>query len=157
MIIIRKALKKDAGIVFQMIRALAEYHGESADFRATLEDVERDGFGESPLYESWLAEINGTPLGLATFFLCYSTFKGKPSLLLDNLFVQESARGAKIGEKLVKQVSKRALELNCCRMELLVEKNNPARAFYEKLGFSETADRVYSIYSENFNNLAALN
>lgn len=140
-----------------MIRALAEYHGESADFRATLEDVERDGFGESPLYESWLAEINGTPLGLATFFLCYSTFKGKPSLLLDNLFVQESARGAKIGEKLVKQVSKRALELNCCRMELLVEKNNPARAFYEKLGFSETADRVYSIYSENFNNLAALN
>jgi ribosomal protein S18 acetylase RimI-like enzyme len=40
------------------------------------------------------------------------------------------------------------LELNCCRIELLVEKNNPARAFYEKFGFSETADRVYSITSE---------
>ena len=85
---------------------------------------------------------------MATFFLCYSTFNGKPSLLLDNLFVQESARGVKIGEKLVTKIGCRALELNCCRIELLVEKNNPARAFYEKFGFSETADRVYSITSE---------
>ena len=42
----------------------------------------------------------------------------------------------------------RALELNCCRIELLVEINNPARTFYEKFGFSETADRVYSITIE---------
>ena len=85
---------------------------------------------------------------MATFFLCYSTFNGKPSLLLDNLFVQESARGLKIGETLVTKISCRALELNCCRLELLVEKNNPARAFYEKFGFPETADRVNSITSE---------
>ena len=85
---------------------------------------------------------------MATFFLCYSTFNGKPSLLLDNLFVQESARGVKIGEKLVTKIGCRALELNCCRIELLVEKNNPARAFYEKFGFPETADRVYGITSE---------
>jgi|TARA_B100000745_G_scaffold35646_1_gene22126 ribosomal protein S18 acetylase RimI-like enzyme len=93
---------------------------------------------------------------LATFFLCYSTFNGKPSLLLDNLFVQESTRGVKIGEELVTKISYRALELNCSGIELLVEKNNPARAFYEKFGFSETADRVYSISSENFKNLARL-
>jgi len=93
-----------------------------AEFRATIEDVERDGFGKSPLYESWLTEVDGVPLGLATFFLCYSTFNGKPSLLLDNLFVQESARGVKIGEKLVTKIGCRALELNCCRIELLVEK-----------------------------------
>ena len=85
---------------------------------------------------------------MATFFLCYSTFNGKPSLLLDNLFVQESTRGVKIGEELVTKISYRALELNCSRIELLVEKNNPARAFYEKFGFPETADRVYSITSE---------
>ena len=37
------------------------------------------------------------------------------------------------------------MELNYCRIELLVEKNNPARAFYEKFGFPETADRVYGV------------
>ena len=31
---------------FKMIRSLAKYHGEGAEFRATIEDVERDGFGE---------------------------------------------------------------------------------------------------------------
>ena len=46
------------------------------------------------------------------------------------------------------KISCRALELNCSSKELLVEKNNPARAFYEKFGFPETADRVYSITSE---------
>ena len=46
------------------------------------------------------------------------------------------------------KISYRALELNCSGIELLVEKNNPARAFYEKFGFPETADRVYSITSE---------
>ena len=76
-----------------------------AEFRATIEDVERDGFGNYPLYESWLTEVDRVPPGLATFFLCYSTFNGKPSLLLDNLFVQESSRGVKIGEKLVTKIS----------------------------------------------------
>ncbi len=79
-IVTRQALKKDAETVFIMIRSLAKYHGESAEFRVTIEDVELDGFGEFPLYEFWLAEVDRASMGLATFFLCYSTFKGKPSL-----------------------------------------------------------------------------
>ena len=147
--VIRQAEKKDAETVFQMIRALAEYHGEDAEFRATLKDVQRDGFGEHSIYESWLAEIDGVPWGLATFFLTYSTFKGKACLHLDNLFVKEDARGWKLGEKLLALVKQRALELNCCRLELEVHRENPARAFYEKLGFSETSDRVYVLAGEN--------
>ena len=45
-IVIRQALKKDAETVFKMIPSLAKYHGEGAEFSATIEDVERDGFGE---------------------------------------------------------------------------------------------------------------
>jgi hypothetical protein len=45
-IVIRQALKKEAETVFKMIRSLANYHGEHAEFRATIENVERDGFGE---------------------------------------------------------------------------------------------------------------
>ena len=45
-IVIRQALKKDAETVFKMISSLAKYHGEVAEFRTTIEDVERDGFGE---------------------------------------------------------------------------------------------------------------
>jgi len=45
-IVIRQALKKDAETVFKMIRSLAKYHGEDAEFRATIEVVELDGFVE---------------------------------------------------------------------------------------------------------------
>ena len=57
-IVIRQALKKDTETVFKMIRSLAKYHGEGAEFSATIEDVERDGFGNYPLYESWLTEVD---------------------------------------------------------------------------------------------------
>jgi GNAT superfamily N-acetyltransferase len=147
--VIRQAEKKDAETVFMLTRLLAEYHGEEADFRATLKDVLRDGFGERPLYESWLAEIDGVALALATFFITYSTFKGKACLHLDNLYVKEDARGWKLGEKLIAQVKLRANELNCYRLELEVHQHNPARVFYEKLGFSESPDRVYILAGEN--------
>ncbi len=45
-IVIRQALIKDDEIVFKMIRSLAKYHSKGAEFRATIEDVERNGFGE---------------------------------------------------------------------------------------------------------------
>jgi len=147
--VIRQAEKKDAETVLELTRSLAEYHGDDADFRATLNDVLRDGFGKKPLYESWLAEIDGVPLALATFFITYSTFKGKACLHLDNLYVKEDARGWKLGEKMIAQVKLRAIELNCYRLELEVHQHNPARAFYERLGFSESPDRVYILAGEN--------
>ena len=38
-IVIRQALKKDAATVFKMISSLAKYHGEGAEFRATIDVV----------------------------------------------------------------------------------------------------------------------
>ncbi len=45
------------------------------------------------------------------------------------------------------------LELNCYRVELRVHKRNPARVFYEKLGFSLTPDRVYFMSVEGLEEL----
>ncbi|HJM05465.1 MAG TPA: hypothetical protein QF887_03695, partial [SAR324 cluster bacterium] len=38
---IRQAQREDAETVFELIRALAHFHGDQADFRATLQDVLR--------------------------------------------------------------------------------------------------------------------
>jgi hypothetical protein len=45
-IVIRQALIKDDETVFKMIRSLAKHQGEGAKFHATIENVERDGFGK---------------------------------------------------------------------------------------------------------------
>ena len=39
-------------------------------------------------------------------------------------------------------------------MDLHVEKDNQARAFYEKIGLSETSDRVYAVWDKNLKELA---
>ena len=70
-------------------------------------------------------------MALATFFVTYSTFKGKACLHLDNLYVKEDVRDLKLGEKLISQFKLRANELNCYRLELEVYQHNPARVFYE--------------------------
>ena len=62
---------------------------------------------------------------------------------LNNLYVKEDARGLKFGEKLITQVKLHTNELNCYQLELEVHQHNPARVFYEKIGFSESPDRVY--------------
>ena len=45
-IVIRQALKIDAETVFKKIPSLAKHHGQGAEFRTTIEDVVRDGFGK---------------------------------------------------------------------------------------------------------------
>jgi hypothetical protein len=65
--VILQVEKKDAKTVFKLTRSLAEYYDDEADFSPTLKDVLRDGFEVSPLYESWLAEIDRFLLVLATF------------------------------------------------------------------------------------------
>ena len=45
-IVIQQELEKRCRNCFKMIRSLAKYHGEDAEFRATIEVVERNGFGE---------------------------------------------------------------------------------------------------------------
>ena len=75
---IRQVEKKDAKIVFKITRSLAEYYDDEADFSATLKDVLRNGFDVSPLYESWLAEIDGFQLALATFLSPTQPSRAKP-------------------------------------------------------------------------------
>ena len=122
--------EKNAETVFKLNRSLTEYHNDETNFCGTLKDVLRDGFGERPLYESWLAEIEGFPLALATFFVNYSNFKGKACQHLADLYAMD-ARGLKLGKKLISQVKLGANELNCYRLELEVYQHNPARVFYE--------------------------
>jgi GNAT superfamily N-acetyltransferase len=56
---------------------------------------------------------------------------------LEDMYVEERSRGMGVGERLLMAALERAQALGCRRVELDVnEMNEPARALYEKLGFS---------------------
>jgi GNAT superfamily N-acetyltransferase len=112
---LRPATADDVPVILSLIRALAAYEREPGAVRATEEDLRRDGFGPRPLFEVTLAEWDGAPVGFAFWFLVYSTWRGRPALHLEDLFVQPEARGRGIGKALMQHLARTAVDRGCAR------------------------------------------
>lgn len=135
MLQIRPAQPEDVGIIWKLIRGLAEYEHEPQAAQATEQDLLRDGFGPHPKFHCLLAEWDGATAGFALYFYNYSTWKGRQGIFLEDLFVWPEFRGKGIGKALLLQVGRIAAEQNCGRYEWLVlDWNTPAIEFYEGLG-----------------------
>jgi GNAT superfamily N-acetyltransferase len=137
---IRPAEATDAATIVRLVRDLAEYEGLLDQVRITEADVRRDGFGDSRRFECLLAEVDGAAVGFALFFEDYSTFEGRPGIFVEDLYVAESARGVGIGRRLLARLAQIALERDARRLDLMVLQWNPARGFYERLGFRHSVD-----------------
>jgi GNAT superfamily N-acetyltransferase len=135
MLAIRKAQSQDVGTILKLIRGLAEYEHEPQAAEATEEDLLRDGFGDDPKFHCVLADWEGVTVGFALYFYNYSTWKGRPGIFLEDLFVWPEFRGKGIGKALLLHLAKIAVAEKCGRYEWLVlDWNTPSIEFYEGLG-----------------------
>jgi len=133
-VFIREANPADVPVILTLIRGLAEY--ERAPHEVTIGEAEllRDGFGDRPLFECLIAEVNAEAVGIALFFPFYSTWKG-PGIHLEDLFVLPSARGFGAGKALLTAVASIAAERGCARLQWhVLDWNQPAIDFYNSLG-----------------------
>jgi GNAT superfamily N-acetyltransferase len=132
--IIRKGTKDDLAGVFALIRELAEYEKAADQVETTLEEMEVDAFGENPVFDFFVAEVDGEIAGVALYYIKYSTWKGR-GLYLEDFVVRENQRGKGIGAKLFEAILNLAKENGYRRMEWLVlDWNEPALNFYRKYG-----------------------
>jgi GNAT superfamily N-acetyltransferase len=135
MLVIRKAQPQDVGTILNLIRGLAEYERAPHSAKATEADLLRDGFGPDPKFHCVIADWQGAPVGFALYFYNYSTWKGRPGLFLEDLFVWPEYRGKGIGKALLLHLAKIAVAENCGRYEWnVLDWNTPAIEFYEGLG-----------------------
>lgn len=133
---VRKATKNYMPSVLKLINELAVYEREPDAVEVTVADLERDGFGDQPLFNCFVAEAEDEILGMALFYNRYSTWKGK-TIHLEDLIVNEDYRGKGIGMQLYKKVMQFALEENIKRVEWVVlDWNTPAVNFYKNTGAS---------------------
>ena len=142
---VRHATADDADDIVRLIRGLAEFEKEPpTTVKITADDVRRDAFGPKPHFESLIAELDtdsgSEPVGLALFFHTYSTWDASPTLWLEDLFVEERARGLGLGHKLMAALAHIAVDRGCGRLELSVLHWNPAREFYHRHGFHHQED-----------------
>ncbi len=132
---IRPAAPADVPTIIQLIRALSDYEKLSDQVVITEVQLREHLFGARPYAEVLLAEEASRVVGYALFFHTYSTFLGRPSLYLEDLFVLPEHRGRGHGKGLLAQLAKLAVERNCGRFEWMVlDWNTPAIQFYESLG-----------------------
>lgn len=135
MISIHNATITDAPLILEFIRGLAEYEREPKAVVATEEDLRRDGFGPDPKYRCVIAEWNNAPGGFAFFHYNYSTWRGRPGLYLEDVFVLPEMRGKGIGKALLQHLAQIAIREKCYGIRWMVlEWNEPALKFYENLG-----------------------
>ncbi|HLW53889.1 MAG TPA: GNAT family N-acetyltransferase [Candidatus Angelobacter sp.] len=141
MLSIRPATVADVPLILDFIRGLAEYEREPKAVLATQDDLRRDGFGPDPKFRCIIAEWNRQPAGFAFFFHNYSTWRGRPGLYLEDLFVIPEMRGKGIGKALLEKLAQIAVAENYYGVVWQVLKwNEPAIKFYESLGATTMDD-----------------
>jgi GNAT superfamily N-acetyltransferase len=102
---------------------------------ATAGRIRRHGFGRPRYFEALVCRRGRTPIGLALYYFTYSTFLGRPTLYLEDLFVLPAERGNGAGRALLRALAKIAVRRGCGRMEWAVlDWNTPSIRFYQKLG-----------------------
>ena len=122
-------------MILRLIRGLAEYERLAHQMEATAGRIRRHGFGRRRYFEALICRRGRTPIGLALYYFTYSTFVGRPTLYLEDLFVLPAERGHGAGRALLRALAKIAVRHGCGRMEWAVlDWNTPAIRFYRKLG-----------------------
>lgn len=131
---IRKGTKADMATVLTLIKELAVFEKEPDAVVVTLEDLQRDGFGPTPMFYTFVAESDDKIVGVALFYYRYSTWKGR-TIHLEDLIVTEDFRGKGVGIALYKEVILQGKKDGVRRIEWnVLDWNEPAIKFYETSG-----------------------
>ena len=134
---IRKGQKEDMKGVLALIQELAVFEKEPDAVLITVDDLIRDGYGEKPLFQVFVAEAENAPneiVGIALYYYRYSTWKGK-TIHLEDLVVKESMRGTGLGYALYSEIIKQGQKDKVRRIEWnVLDWNTPAVEFYKKSG-----------------------
>ncbi len=132
---IRFATPFDAELMVGFVRALAEYEREPEAVEVTAEVLRTQMESADPPFECLIAEQDGAAVGFALFFRNYSTWRGRPGLFLEDLFVVPESRRQGVGRALLRSLAAIAVERGWARMEWSVlDWNAGAQRFYRSLG-----------------------
>lgn len=133
-IIIRRAGKEDMFQVLKLITELAVFEKEPDAVEVTVADLQRDGFGNEPLFTAWVAEVEKQIVGMALVYFRYSTWKGR-TVHLEDLVVKKEMRGKGVGEALYGEVLKYGHFQGVKRVQWeVISWNEGAIKFYERSG-----------------------
>jgi len=133
---IRLATAADAPVIHRLLAELEQDLGVQDGIKRKAGDILRHGFSETPLFEALIAWQGSRPLGLALYFREFSTWRGRPGVYLQDLYVADEARGSGLGRRLLESMFERARGWGAAYCKLAVYNNDEAAlSFYRHFGF----------------------
>jgi len=133
--VIRSAVPADVPVLVELVRDLAEYERAPEEAVATEAQLHDLLFGQQPAVFCDVAEVDGQVVGMALWFVSFSTWLGRHGIYLEDLYVTPARRGEGHGKALLATLARRCMERGYGRLEWSVlDWNRPAIDFYVGLG-----------------------
>lgn len=148
--LLRAAEPRDLPAIVGLIRELADFERLSHLVQVTPETLQPHLFGERPVAECLVGEVQGQVVAFALYFTNFSTFLARPGLYLEDLYVQPAHRGSGLGKALLTRLAGIAAERGYGRFEWSVlDWNENAIRFYQRMGATVMPDwRICRITGE---------
>jgi GNAT superfamily N-acetyltransferase len=138
---LRAAEPRDVPAIVALIRELAEFEKLSHLCQVSADSLAPHLFGDKPVVECVVGEVQGEVVAFALFFPNFSTFLAKPGLYLEDLYIQPAHRGNGLGKALLEHLAALAVERGCGRFEWCVlDWNERAIRFYDGMGATVMPD-----------------
>jgi GNAT superfamily N-acetyltransferase len=134
-VVVRPATVADVDLLHRFSIDLATYEDEPHAVTSTPETLARDGFGKDPQFGALIAERGGHPVGFALYTFNYSVWTEARGIFIEDIWVVPSERRGGVARALMQALAQECDDKGYRRIDLNVLDWNPARGFYEKVGF----------------------
>jgi GNAT superfamily N-acetyltransferase len=132
---IRPAAEDDIDDLLQLIHDLAEYERSPDSVEVDGDQLRAALFCPSPTVFAHVAEDDGAIVGMAVWFLNFSTWTGRTGIYLEDLYVRPEGRNRGTGRALLTHLATLAHRSGYGRIDWSVLRwNKSAIGFYESLG-----------------------
>ncbi len=133
---VRPIRPDDVPAVVGLVRELADYERALSEVQLTEDRLRASLFGDSPALFGHVAQgDDGAVVGVALWFLNFSTWRGTHGIYLEDLYVQPGHRGRGLGRELLRTLAAVCVERGYSRLEWSVlDWNTPSIEFYEAAG-----------------------
>ena len=118
-----------------MVHELAEYEHAAESCVVSSEQLNAALFGAQPTVYAHVAELDGAVVGMAVWFLTFSTWEGATGIWLEDFYVREAVRGSGAGKALMQELARICRLCGYARLDWSVlDWNEPSIGFYRGLG-----------------------
>jgi GNAT superfamily N-acetyltransferase len=137
---VRPVRPDDVPTLVALVRELADYERAVHEVRLTDEQLHERLFGEAPALFGHVAvlddgEADGEVVGMALWFLNFSTWRGTHGIYLEDLYVRPQHRGSGLGRELLRTLAELCVQRGYGRLEWSVlDWNTPSIEFYKAAG-----------------------